>query len=135
LGGGGGGLGDDALADLAGDAAGDADAGADAEAEPGPLLAEPEAPAAEPGQRDDSSRKDGCHHGAMNRHMQSIAGIYGRGGSKQLFNGGTELGMLARGRMTTGESQQNDEDKILTETQVEIKKLIAQLEQKHENKT
>ncbi len=135
LGGGGGGLGDDALADLAGDAAGDADAGADAEAEPGPLLAEPEAPAAEPGQRDDSSRKDGRHHGAMNRHMQSIAGIYGRGGSKQLFNGGTELGMLARGRMTTGESQQNDEDKILTETQVEIKKLIAQLEQKHENKT
>ena len=71
----------------------------------------------------------------MNRHMQSIAGIYGRGGSKQLFSGGTELGMLARGRMTTGESQQNNEDKILSETQVEIKKLIDQLEQEHENKT
>lgn len=128
---GGGGLDEDPLADLAGDTTPEAEP--EPEAEAGSLLAQPEPEAAEPGQRDDTHKKDGRHHGAMNRHMQSIAGIYGRGGSKQLFSGGTELGMLARGRMTTGESQQNDEDKILTETQVEIKKLIDQLEQQHEN--
>ena len=124
--------GDDLLGDLGGDT--DTPDTPEDDAEPGPLLAEPEAGEEPPGQRDDLS-KDARKHGAMNRHMQSLGGTYGLGGSKRLFKGGSELGLLAKGRITTGESIENREDAIILETQHEIKKLIAQLEQKHENKT
>ena len=131
--------------DMSGDTAGDdlmGDLGGDSETldtpedevEAGPLLAEPDAGEEPPGQRTDLS-KDARKHGAMNRHMQSLGGTYGLGGSKRLFKGSTELGLLSKGRITTGESMENRDDAIILETQHEIKKLIAQLEKEHENKT
>jgi hypothetical protein len=102
------------------------------EAEEGPLLAEPE-----PGQRDDwykpvTSPK--WKQGARKRsYLASAGNNLASSSERNLFKGWSgELGPLSRG--VVGEDVDRDE-KLLFDTQVEIKKLIEQLEQKHEKET
>jgi hypothetical protein len=101
----------------------------------GPLLASPDEGGDVPGQRDDASVSDGHRHGAMYRHLQSLGGKYvAYPGSKRLVKGADELGALAKGRITTGESLTQGDEEIILETQYDIKKLIEQLEQHNEDK-
>ena len=127
----GGGEGDEGDLGLGGEELGGEEAGGEEEGEEGPLLAEP------PGQRDDwyvPVALDGRRSGAMNRHMQSLGGKNGGyPGPERLFTGvAGELGPLARG--ITGEVMEREE-RLITETNFEIKKLISDLEKKYEGET
>ncbi len=102
------------------------------EGEEGPLLAEPE-----PGQRDDWYKPvtdPRWKQGARKRSYLSSAGHnLASSSNRNLFKGwAAEMGPLSRG--VVGESIDRDEETIL-ETQVEIRKLISQLESKDENET
>ena len=128
LGGGEDDLGDDLGGEDLGGDLGD-EGGGEEEGEEGPLLAEP-------GQRDDwytPVSLDGRKSGARNRHMQSLGGNMFNTGPERLFIGHAgELGPLSRG--ITGESMEREEN-LITETNVEIKKLISDLEKKYEGET
>ena len=65
--------------------------------------------------------------------MQSLGGNMFNTGPERLFIGHAgELGPLSRG--ITGEAMKREE-KLITETNVEIKKLISDLEKKYEGET
>jgi len=141
-------LGDDggAAGDLLGDAGADEEAAPLEDPEPGTLLAEPPAggggtPDA-PGFRTDKKTNknikrsiDGRRSGARNRSIQSaVTGEKGSRGNRNLFNGGDPILRLGQGTMGMGEGL-NREEEMLFETQYEIKKLIQQLEDRHEDQT
>jgi hypothetical protein len=105
------------------------DAGAEEE---GPLLAEPE-----PGQRDDKKWyqpvKQGTEkwkQGARKRSYLSSGGNNSASSSRQNLFKDKELRALANGAM--GEGMDRDE-RMLADTQIEIKRLIEQLENKNES--
>ena len=118
--------------DLGGDLGGEADTGADAEADEGPLLAEPDT---EPGQRDDNGymrvRSPKWSQGARRRSELSKTGInLASSSQRNLFKGWSgQMAPLSKG--TVGEGQQSDE-KLIFETQHNIKQLIEQMENKDE---
>tara|TARA_A100001515_G_scaffold57757_2_gene45571 strand:+ start:369 stop:2264 length:1896 start_codon:yes stop_codon:yes gene_type:complete len=136
LGGDEGGL-DDLLGDEGGEGEEDllGDEGEEGEEE-GPLLAEPDE--AEPGQRNDNGymrvKAPKWRQGARKRSYMSSTGSNVASSSKRnLFKGWSgELGPLSRG--VVGESM-NNEEKILKDSQHQVKKLIEQLERKNEEKT
>jgi hypothetical protein len=130
--------GDEGADDLGGDDLGGEDLGGDLgdeggeeeEGEEGPLLAEP-------GQRDDwyvPVALDGRRSGARKRSYLASAGEKAAyPGRERLFKGVADgLGPLARG--ITGEAMEREEN-LITETNVEIKKLISDLEKKYEGET
>ena len=114
--------------DLGGEDLGGEDLGGEEEeVEEGPLLAEP-------GQRDDwyvPVALDGRRSGARKRSYLASAGEKAAyPGPERLFKGVADgLGPLSRGMV--GESLEEEEN-LITETNVEIKKLIADLEKNHE---
>ena len=123
--GGGDDAGGDDLLDAGDDAVGD-----DAAEDEGPLLAEPE-----PGQRDDWYKpvKDPkWKQGARKRSYLSSAGNnLASSSGRNLFKGWSgELSPLSRG--ITGESKDKKSERLLFETEHDIKILLEQLEQKNE---
>ena len=118
--------------DLGGDLGGVEDAGGDEAEDEGPLLAEPDT---EPGQRDDNGymrvRSPKWNQGAFRRSELSKTGInLASSSQRNLFKGWSgQMAPLSRG--TVGEGQQSDE-KLIFETQHNIKQLIKQLETKDE---
>ncbi len=134
--------------DLDGGLPGDLDSGEEdlEEPDPGTLLAEPpaaggDAPEA-PGFRTDKKTNknikrsiDGRRSGARNRSIQAAGGQQkGSAGNRNLFNGGDPILRLGQGTMGMGEAQDREEE-LLFETQYEIKRLIQQLEDRHEDQT
>ena len=131
------GAGDDLGGDLEGDLGGEeaggdlgGEEGAEEEGEEGPLLAEP-------GQRDDwyvPVASDQRRSGARKRSYLASAGEKAAyPGRERLFKGVADgLGPLSRG--ITGEAMEREEN-LITETNVEIKKLISDLEKKYEGET
>jgi hypothetical protein len=139
----GGGMGGDDLGDdLGGDLGGDEGAGAEEDAEEGPLLAEPDI---EPGQRNDNGYmyvkspkwKQGARRRSMNgSYNRESAGSSNRAINKGhsstragLFKGYGEMSSLANGIHSEGHQA---EEKLIFETQYNIKQLIKQLETKDE---
>jgi len=127
---GGEGEGDDLLGGDEGEAAPEGEEAAPEEAEEGPLLAEP-------GQRDDWYKPvtdPAWKQGARKRSYLSSAGNnIASSSQRNLFKGWSgELSPLSRGVVGEGLDR---EEKLLYETQVEIRDLIKQLEQKNESET
>ena len=138
-GGGEGGL-DDLLGDEGGDDAGDdllGDTGDEGDEDEGPLLAQPGDEPDEPAQRDDgytpvTSTK--FKQGARKRsYLSSVGNNIASSSERNLFKGWSgEMGPLSRG--IVGEAL-DKEEKLLHETQHEVKQLIEQLERKNEKET
>ena len=120
-----------------------------AEADAGTLLAEPPpagggdtTPGEAPGYRSDKKTNknvkrhiDGRRSGARNRSISAAANQQmASPGYRNLFKGGEEMMRLAQGTMGMGESQDHEENQLF-ETQFEIKQLIEQLEDRHEDQT
>ena len=128
---GGGGEGDfegDLDGDLEGDSLEGDDLGGEEEGEEGPLLAEP-------GQRDDYTpvASDQRRSGARKRSALASAGEKAAyPGSQRLFKGVADgLGPLSRGIVSAGVER---EENLIAETNLDIKRLITELEIKHEDK-
>ncbi len=119
--------------ELPDDAAAEEPAPEDEEAtEEGPLLAEPE-----PAQRDDSYKPvalDKRRSGARKRSALAAAGEKAAyPGRTRLFKGDADgLGPLSRGIVSAGVTK---DEELIVETKNDIKKLINQLENIHEEKT